>query len=427
VGSNTPTPFLADGGLAAKAPPLTTPDARRAVTASYSPDQHVPYAENWSLGVQRAFFDKYTFEVRYLGNHGVHLVTQDRIDRQPVVTGSFNLPTYTAAPPAGTLAALPVTLDQMETVEANGGNFVPAYLAAGFDANIVAYDSHGMSNYNGLQSQLLRRFNHGLMLDMAYTYSKTMDNSTDDVFATYLTPRRSQNSRNFAADYSRSALDHTHRITIAAVYDLPYFKTGNFLSRNLLGNWEIAPVYTYESGEYATVQSGLDSNLNGDSAGDRVIINKGGVKGTASTVSPIYDPSRASLCAVADAGQCDANTVGYSADNPNAYYIQAGPGALATSGRNTLPGNPIDNIDVTAIKRFSFHDHYNVEFQAQAFNALNHPQWVPGAVDNVGPALSATNAATQGYVTVGGSDFNTPSQAFGSHPRAMQLTLKFIF
>ena len=428
VGSDTPTPFLADGGLAAKAPPLTTPDARRAVTASYSPDQHVPYAENWSLGVQRAFFDKYTFEVRYLGNHGVHLVTQDRIDRQPVVTGSYYLPTYTTAPSAGSLASLPLTLDQMETVEGNGGNFVPAYLAAGFDANIVAYDSHGMSNYNGLQSQLLRRFNHGLMLDVAYTYSKTMDNSTDDVFATYLTPRRSQNSRDFPADYSRSALDHTHRITIAAVYDLPYFKTGSFLSRNLLGNWEIAPVYTYESGEYATVQSGLDSNLNGDAAGDRVVINQGGVKGTSSTVSPIYDPSRQSLCPVTvPASGCDANTVGYSADNPNAYYIQAGPGALATSGRNTLPGNPINNIDVTAIKRFSFHDHYNVEFQAQAFNVVNHPQWVPGAVDNVGPSLTSTSAATQGYVTVGGSDFNTPSQAFGSHPRAMQLTLKFIF
>ena len=427
VGSSTVAPFLANGGLAAKAPPLTTPDARRAVTASYSPDQHVPYAENWSFGVQRAFLEKYTFEVRYLGNHGVHLVTQDRIDRQPVVTQSYNLPTFLATPSTGSLANLGLTLDQMKTVESNGGNFLPAYLAAGFDANIVAYDYHGMSNYNGLQSQLLRRFNHGLMLDVAYTYSKTMDNSTDDVFATYLTPRRSQNSQNFAADYSRSALDHTHRITIAAVYDLPFFKSGSFLSRNLLGNWEVSPVYTYESPEYATVQSGDDANLNGDAAGDRVIINKAGVKGTASTVSPVYDPSRASLCAAADEGQCDANTVGYSADNPNAYFIQAAPGALTNSGRNTLPGNPIDNFDLMALKRISFHDHYSVELQAQAFNALNHPQWVSGAINNVGPSLTSTNAATQGYVTVGGSDFNTPSQAFSSHPRALQLTLKFIF
>jgi hypothetical protein len=430
VNSGTPTPFLASGGLAAKAPPLTTPAARRAVTASYSPDQHVPYAENWSLGIQRAFFDKYTFEVRYLGNHAVHLVTQDRINTQPVVTQSFNLPTFLTAPSAGTLSSFGLTLDQMETVEGNGGNFLPAYLNAGFGANIVAYDSHGMSNYNGLQSQLLRRFNHGLLLDLSYTWSKTMDNSTDDVFATYLTPRRSQNSQNFTADYSRSALDHTHRLTFAAVYDLPFFKTGSFLSRNLLGNWEVSPIYTYESPEYATVQSGDDANMNGDSAGDRVIINKAGVKGTASTVSPVYDPSRLARCPVVVAPanpNCDANTIGYSADNPNAYFIQAAPGALTNSGRNTLPGNPIDNFDLMALKRISFHDHYSVEFQAQAFNALNHPQWVAGATNNVGPSLTATNASVQGYVTTGGSDFNTPSQAFSSHPRALQLALKFIF
>ena len=382
------------------------------MTASYSPDQHVPYAESWSLGIQRAFASQYTLEVRYLGNHGVHLVTQDRIDRQPVVTQTYNLPTFLATPPASTLNTLPLTLSQMQTVEGNGGNFVPAYLAAGFDANIVSYDYNGMSNYNGLQSQLLRRFHGGLMLDAAYTFSKTMDNSTDDVFATYLTPRRSQNSRNFSADYSRSALDHTHRFTFAAVYDEPYFKSGNFLKRNILSNWEIAPIYTYESGEYATVQSGQDSNLNGDSAGDRVVINPAGNKSKASTVSPLMNAA--------------GDTVGYVADDPTAYYVQAGLGALATSGRNTLPGNPIDNIDVTALKRFSFAEKSSVEFQAQAFNALNHPQWIAGAVDNVN-AVGGTAASEQGYVTTGGGQFNTPSTAFSSHPRTLQLTLKFIF
>ena len=428
VGSSTTAPFLAQGGLSAKAPPLLTPDDRRAVSSSYSPDQHVPYAESWSLGVQRAFMNKYTAEVRYLGNHGVHLVTQDRINRQPVVTATLNLPTFLTAPDAGTLAAEPVTLAQLNSIAANGGNFVPAYYNAGFNGgNVVSYDYNGMSNYNGLQTQLTRRFQQGLMLNLAYTWSKTMDNSTDDVFATYLTPRRSQNSRNFTADYSRSALDHTHRLTFAAVYDLPFFKTGNFLKRNLIGNWEVAPIYTYETGEFATVQSGLDSNINGDSAGDRTVINTGGTKGTASTVSPVYDPSRAAVCAGGDnPTECNGNLVGYLADTPGAYYIQAGKGAYATGGRNTLPGNPIDNVDVTAIKRFSFRERYNIEFQAQSFNVLNHPQWIAGSIDNVN-AIGGTAASEQGYVTTGGGQFNTPSQAFSSHPRNLQLTLKFIF
>ncbi len=81
-----------------------------------------------------------------------------------------------------------------------------------------------------------------------------------------LTPRRQQNSQCIACDYSRSALDRTNRITLEALWDLPYFKhSDSFLMRNVVGNWTITPIYTYESPEYATVLSGVNSNLNGDS------------------------------------------------------------------------------------------------------------------------------------------------------------------
>ena len=55
----------------------------------------------------------------------------------------------------------------------------------------------------------------------------------------------------------------------AAVYDLPFFKNGNWFMKNVVGNWRFSPIYTYESPEWATVQSAKDANLNGDSAGDR--------------------------------------------------------------------------------------------------------------------------------------------------------------
>ena len=50
----------------------------------------------------------------------------------------------------------------------------------------------------------------------------------------------------------------------------------NWLLKNIVGNWEIAPVYVYQSGQHVTPQSGTDSNLNGDSAPDRTIINPSG-------------------------------------------------------------------------------------------------------------------------------------------------------
>ena len=147
---------------------------------------------------------------------------------------------------------------------------MPAYDAAGFNGNaLTAFIPAGSSTYHGLALQVTRRMSHGLQFVGAYTYSHLIDNSTADFHSTDLTPRRQQDFTNLAADRSNSALDHRHRFTMAVLYDVPYFKNGNALTRNVLGNWEIAPIYTYQTGEWVTAQSGVDANLNGDSAGDR--------------------------------------------------------------------------------------------------------------------------------------------------------------
>src|SRR6202000_450334 len=114
-------------------------------------------------------------------------------------------------------------------------------------------------------ANVTRRFIGGLQLNLSYTYSRTMDDATAEVFSTTLTPRRPQNSQNVAADYSRSALDRPHRIPLEAAYDFQVKKDTSFLMTNEVGNWTIAPISTYESPEYVTVLSDVNSNLNGDS------------------------------------------------------------------------------------------------------------------------------------------------------------------
>ncbi len=47
---------------------------------------------------------------------------------------------------------------------------------------------------------------------------------------------------------------------------MPFFKNASFVKRDLLGNWTLSSIYTYESPEYATALSGVNSNLNGDTA-----------------------------------------------------------------------------------------------------------------------------------------------------------------
>ncbi len=292
--------FLTSGGLPSGGSGVvvfpSTPEGladQRAATAAYLPDQQLPYAETWSVGIQRVFGANYTGEVRYVGTRGIHLPTQIQLNVQPAVTAANQLPTTLSGPTSVVTGPDANTLANLQALS----HFVPAYEAAGFTSKITSYQPFSQSNYNALSASLQRRFQRGFLLNMAYTWSKTMDDATAEVFSTVLTPRRPQNSQNVAADYSRSALDRTHRLTIAAVYDLPYFKHSNWLVKNIAGNWEASPIYTYESPAYATVLSGVNSNMNGDSSIiDRPIVNPNGVKGTGSGVNGVYSTTLAGNC-----------------------------------------------------------------------------------------------------------------------------------
>jgi Carboxypeptidase regulatory-like domain/TonB dependent receptor len=422
--------FLTNGGLPpGKGGILIFPStpaglaAQRAATAAFIPNQVVPYAETYTLTIQRVFAKSYTAEVGYVGTRGIHLPTQIQLDIQPRVTAANQLPTLlsgsttvTAPPGANTLAAIQAL-----------SNFVPAYSAAGFTSKITSYQPYSGSNYNALVANVTRRFVGGLQTNLSYTYSKTMDNATAEVFATTLTPRRPQNSQNVNADYSRSALDRTHRISLEAVYDLQLYKhSSSFLLKNVVGNWTIAPIYTYESPEYATALSNVNSVQNGDSAIiDRTIINPNGVRGTASKVVPQFASNLAHLCPPTGNGQCAANTVGYIAVNPNAYYIQAQAGTLPTDSRNTLPTRPINNFDLAAYKRITFRDHYSFEFGAQAYNVLNHAQYTPGTVNNINQTSNTSTYVN--FQAVDNAFFGQPGKVFLNNARTMQLSGKLFF
>jgi hypothetical protein len=292
-----------------------------------------------------------------------------------------------------------------------------------FGNNIVADVPEGSSNYHGLETQLNRRFSNGLMFQAAYTYSRTIDNSTADFFSTSLTPRRPQDFGDLNAERSVSPLSRTHRFTIAAVYELPYFKSGNWLEKNIIGNWGFSPIYTYESPEWADVQSASDANLNGDSAGDRAIFNPAGVHGTGSAVTGLKALSGP------NAGQ----VVAYLANNPNAQYIRAGAGALATSGRNTLATRPTNDIDLAVYKNINITERVQFRLGAQFANILNHPQYIPGSnpgqllgVNDVN-SFNTTSGSYLNYLTPGNINFNNPKSTFASNARTIAILAKISF
>jgi hypothetical protein len=429
------TGFLANGGLKATGSGggWTTPAAARAAVASYTFDQTKrPYAMTGTLGVQRLLGKDYTVEARYVYTRGVHLWNQTRMNIVSRVSPSLFLPTYLSMPSAATLASLTTFLGyslDKTGLYALSNNDMAVY---GLTSNITAYHPWGSSRYNGLALQMNKRYSHNFQYIAAFTWSHAQDDSTATNFSTILSPRRAQNFQNMAAEWSDSALDRRIRFTFTPIYDFKPFQNGNWVMKNIVGNWNISATYTLQSPEYATVQSGVDSNLNGDSAGDRAIINPNGVAGTGSGVVPYNHAGQsvASLTAPGCAGfkvlsKCQANTVAYVAISSNAQYIVAGSGALATGGRNTLPLGRTDNIDASLQKRFRINERMAVEVGIQAFNILNHPQFTGGSLDDVVPIQ--TNAVSRNPLIPSSADFNRFDLYFPSNARTAQLVAKFTF
>ena len=406
--------FLANGGIkpSTSTSGLDQADAR-AGTGGYTPNQTRPKSLQWNIGVQHVFFKDYTFETRYLGTRGINLPVQIQLNRQPVVNASDALPVFFSAPSQATLNSLSNTLANVTSLYNAGGNVVPAYLNAGFTGIITSYQPWGNSTYQGWANQLTRRFSNGLQFIGAYTFSHNIDDSTAEVFSTYTTPRRAQNGLNMRPERSSSALDHRNRLTFETVYTLPFFKhSHSWAMKNLVGNWEIAPIYTYQTGTLVTVQSGIDSNLNGDSAGDRTIVNPSGNPAIGSGTTALTN----------SAGQ----TVGFLVSNPAAMYVTAPKGTIATGGRNTEHVNPIDDIDLTLQKQINVTERYHLQFAGRFFNVMNHPQYTAGNLSDVAP-VGFTGTAQHNFLIPNTSLFMQPSQVFSSNPRSAQISVKLIF
>ncbi len=429
--------FLAGGGIPSTTPVFSTIAQQRAATASQiRVDQIDPQSITWTLGVQHTFSKSFTAEVRYVGTSGIHLNTQERLNAAALINDTVFLPTYLQKPGQAALDALPYIRGVQATTTTPGtgiagavyGNgfvhakptaagtpvgLVPAYDNAGFNgSNVVSFQPNGHSTYHGLATQLTKRMSNGLQFVASYTFSKTIDNSTADFFSTILTPRRTQDFQNLAEARSNSALDHRNRFTLALIYDLPFFKHGNWLEKNVVGNWQFSPIYTYQTAQWMTVQSATDANGNGDSAGDRAIFNPAGVPGTGSGVTALKNTA--------------GDVVAYLANNPNAQYIRLGRYARATAGRNTLKGQAINDWDFSVSKKFDFTERLRLQFSASAYNLFNHAQFNPGFLNDVA-SIGFTNGNDRSFLNPATGVFNKIQTVFPSNARTMQLGVRFTF
>ena len=233
--------FLASGGLPTTPLPPTTVAGARSGTSSFIVDTVNPKTYTWSLGVQHEFTKDWVVETRYVGTRGVSLPIQTRRSGGVPIPVDRRLPTYMNA---SEIPANGAALPSLANILNYPGSGTLVLENLGFDGGfITAFDPIGNSIYHGGSIDVQRRAAKGLYFRGGYTWSKVIDDSTNELFSSRVNPRRAEDFFDIRNERGNSALNRTHHFTLAWTYELPRFSGSNAFMSKVLGGWQINGIY----------------------------------------------------------------------------------------------------------------------------------------------------------------------------------------
>jgi hypothetical protein len=260
-------------------------------------------------------------------------------------------------------------------------------------------DNVASSTYNSFQLSWNRRFSQGLQFGLAYTFSKSMDDGSN---------QRDIIPDTYDAHYlwGPSEFDARHILIVNFLYELPFLRAQNTLAGKILGGWQISGIFQAQTGtpcgvgrsnDYAGV--GQDGSFGCGNAGQFWAMN-GKI-----TYPKEFDYNSANPGA--------SNNYWVNVANPDGSPIFTPPakGTFVTQPgvRNSIYSPGFNNWNLGLFKKFAITESAGFQFRAEAFNAFNHPNWS-------GVGLDPTNANTFGKITRKTDDV-----------RNLQLSLRLYF
>ncbi len=382
-----------------------------------------PYIQQFHLDIQHELARNTLLTIAYVGAKGTHLSQQlDRnqihstpASQNPYLPGQYitsdDCNNVSNSPPTLGDGTTPVTGQALINLNIACGNVNPDLYRPyqGYDS-IYGIIGGANSIYNALQVSG-RRNAGGLQLTLAYTYSHSIDNSSDRYDSAFV------DSYNLASYRASSSYDQRHIFTVSYIYDLPIMRHATGL-KGLLGGWQVSGITTAQTGEPVTIVNGATY----DNAG---VGNEVGSGSYADLVGNPHGP-KPTFNAVPGV------VYGPLLDNPGAYTQPTGL-TFGDSGRNSLAGPGRLNFDMGLFKHFNIKESMALEFRAEAFNVFNHPQWNGinntscSYVTDAGSANSGSNDCVNGNADNQEvpSNFLHPSGAHNA--RIGEFGLKFIF
>ncbi len=330
-----------------------------------------PYVQQWNLNVQHEFPWHFVSSIAYVGSKGTHLgqgrdlnqVAPLSLSQNPYQPGQPITPEITDANGNIIYAG-----DCATETTGPGGTAITGQalinlgIACGNDANperpFVGFGSIAFlqyaanSTYHSLQVAVNRNI-APLTLSVAYTYSHSIDNSSDRFDTSFVDAfdiRRARASSNF---------DQRHMLNVSYVYDLPFFRNASGRTRNLLGGWQFAGIMS--------IQTGTPFNVAYSTFGDNAGVSNGAGPDPATFADLVGDP-HASPC-----GDPNAAT-GPLLYDPCAFAAPRGL-TFGNAGRNILRIPRNTNFDMSLLKKFKISETTGFEFRMEGFNIFNHTQW----------------------------------------------------
>ena len=354
------------------------------------------YAEQWNFAIERTIPGSFLVSAAYAGSHGVHLyspVNYNQLPDQYLSLGS-GLLSQVPNPYYGLVSSGPLSTPTVQR-----GQLLRPYPQ--FQGITAESNSYGNSIYHSLQVKVERRFSHGFGFLLSYTFSKLIDDVLpSDTYAGFPGENFSagyiQDAYNRRADRAVATYDTPNYLTINSNWELPIgkgkaFVNGGGWSTAVLGGWQLNGIFNMHTG----APLGLTTEAN-------TLFNYGAYSYASNVQRPDYIGGP-----VYTSGSV-ANRVG-DYFNVNSFQVPASF-SYGNTGRLLpyLRGPGAVQLDVSLFREIPIRERLHMQFRAEVFNVLNHPQF-----DNPNTVIGSPQA---GVIS---NQVNSP--------RDIQLALKLLF
>ena len=338
-----------------------------------SPTIHTPLVRQYNLNVQYEFASRWVLEIGYVGSSGINLMDVYRNYNTAQLATSAN----------------PINGQTANTL-ANIGLRVP-YL--GYQAwGLQGTDFVGISNYNSLQVTLRKQFSHGLTMQAAYTWSKSLSDLVPDAATGGYLGANSNDPQDLRQQYGPSFYNRPQRLSVNYQYNLQIGERAGITGK-LVNGWSVAGVTTVQDGNPLTISDSTAGSIYGI-PNARAELCPGSI--------PVKNPGSIESQIAAQQGYL--NTAAFCAPPTGGIYGDGTGFGDSRVGFVLGPGQ--FNWDIALIKLTTITEGQSLLFRTEFYNAFNHPQF------------SNPNTAAGSGFTISSTSVN---------PRLIQFGLKYIF